>query len=180
MVSGYRKCHFPQFSSRHGVQVQKCFQRAHSGRSKMLISCTIKQSWLLRPSHCPSFNHHFDHLRYYRFKMQILACLLIPQLVSAVAIGARDDRSRAAYFLDNNPAGSSIISLKISPDDGTLSNPIRTPTGGKGLFGLTASSTGGTPAAGGADTLFTQDSVIVSQNVSVYFLLGQFQCLTWI
>ncbi len=102
--------------------------------------------------------------------MHILTYLLIPHLVSAVAIGARDDRNRAAYFLDNNPAGSSIISLKISPEDGSLSNPIRTPTGGKGLFGLTASSTGGSPAAGLADTLFTQDSVVVSQNVSSHLL----------
>jgi len=84
--------------------------------------------------------------------MHLLAHLLIPQLVSAAALGARDYGNRAVYFLDNNPAGSSIVSLKISPQDGTLSNPIRTSTGGIGLFGLTASKTGAAPAAGGAGT----------------------------
>jgi hypothetical protein len=93
-----------------------------------------------------------------------LTFLLVP-LVSAAALLPRDDRNRAAYFLDNNPAGTSIVALEISVEDGTLSNPVRTPAGGVGLYGLTASSTGGAPAAGDADTLFTQDSVVVSQDV---------------
>jgi hypothetical protein len=40
--------------------------------------------------------------------------------------------------------------LKISVEGGTLSSPVVTSTGGKGLYGLTASSTGGSPAVGGA------------------------------
>ncbi len=71
--------------------------------------------------------------------MHTLLYILAPQLVAAVSIGARDASYRAAYFLDNNPAGSSIVALKIA-DDGTLSSPVRTLTGGKGLFG-----TGGAP-----------------------------------
>ena len=83
--------------------------------------------------------------------MRVLTSLFIPSLVSAAAIGLRDNPNlRAAYFLKNDPAGSSIISLKISVEDGTLSSPVVTSTGGKGLFGLTASKTGGAPAAGGA------------------------------
>lgn len=78
--------------------------------------------------------------------MHALSYLFFPSLVSAAAIGLRDGYcSRAAYFLKNDPAGSSIISLKISDWDGTLSDPVETPTGGKGLIGLTASSTGGPP-----------------------------------
>jgi hypothetical protein len=96
--------------------------------------------------------------------MHALSLLLVPVLVSAAAISARD-HSRAAYFLDNNPAGASIISLKIA-EDGTLSSPVRTSTGGKGLFALTAGTNGAPAAAGGADTLFTQDSVVVSGDVS--------------
>lgn len=99
--------------------------------------------------------------------MHALTYLLVPSLVSAAAIGLRDNDNsgtRAAYFLKNDPAGSSIVSLKISEEDGTLSSPVLTSTGGKGLFGLTASTTGGAPAAGGADTLFSQDAVVVSQD----------------
>jgi hypothetical protein len=82
--------------------------------------------------------------------MYALTYLLIPQLVSAAAINGRGNPNRAAYFLNNDPAGASIVSLKINPNDGTLSSPVVTWTGGKGLYGLTASSTGGAPAAGGA------------------------------
>jgi hypothetical protein len=82
--------------------------------------------------------------------MHALTYLLIPQLVSAVAINGRGNPNRAAYFLNNDPAGASIVSLKINPNDGTLSSPVVTWTGGKGLYGLTASATGGAPAAGGA------------------------------
>jgi hypothetical protein len=96
--------------------------------------------------------------------MHALSLLLAPVLVSAAVINSRES-SRAAYFLDNNPAGASIISLKIA-EDGTLSDPVRTSTGGKGLFGLTAGANGAPAAAGGADTLFTQDSVVVSNDVS--------------
>lgn len=96
--------------------------------------------------------------------MHALSLLLAPILVSAAAINSRDS-SRAAYFLDNNPAGSSIVSLQIA-EDGTLSSPVRTSTGGKGLFALTAGTNGAPAAAGGADTLFTQDSVVVSNDVS--------------
>ncbi len=80
--------------------------------------------------------------------MHALSLLLAPVLVSAAAIGSRDC-SRAAYFLDNNPAGASIISLQIA-EDGTLSNPVRTSTGGIGLYGLTAGTNGNPAAAGGA------------------------------
>ncbi len=99
--------------------------------------------------------------------MHFLTYFLVPQLVSAFAISQRDDRNRAAYFLDSNPSGSSIVPLKISTQDGTLSDPIRIPTGGKGLQGLTASATPGVaPAPGGGDPFFSQDSVLVSEDVS--------------
>ena len=57
---------------------------------------------------------------------------------------------RTAYFQDTDPAGSSVIALKISSVDGTLSNPVRTSTGGKGISNAVALS---------------QDSVVVSENV---------------
>lgn len=56
----------------------------------------------------------------------------------------RDDsfygQNRAAYFQDNDPAGNSLVALQISGYDGTLSNPVKTSTGGKGLAGLIAVS----------------------------------------
>ncbi|RDL38388.1 Uncharacterized protein BP5553_02728 [Venustampulla echinocandica] len=95
--------------------------------------------------------------------MLALTCLLLPQLTAAIALGSWAG-NRAAYFLDNNPAGSSIIALKISSKDGTLSDPMRVSTGGKGLYAQGVSADGGPPVAVGADTLFSQDSVVVSAN----------------
>lgn len=71
-------------------------------------------------------------------------------LAWSLAVPARNLDNRAAYFLDNDPNGNFIIALKISPDDGTLSSPVRISTGGTGLAGLVAIS---------------QDSVVVSENV---------------
>ncbi|KAI4100785.1 MAG: hypothetical protein L6R37_005277 [Teloschistes peruensis] len=58
-------------------------------------------------------------------------------------------RTRAAYFQDNDPNGNFIVALKIDENDGTVSSPVRTSTGGKGLAGLLAIS---------------QDSVVVWQD----------------
>lgn len=60
-------------------------------------------------------------------------------------------RTRAAYFQDNDPNGNFIVALKIDENDGTVSSPVRTSTGGKGLAGLLAIS---------------QDSVVVWQDVT--------------
>ena len=49
--------------------------------------------------------------------------------------------------------------MKISEGDGLLSSPVRTPTGGKGAYGLTAKG----PV--GPDSLFSQDAVLVEDNV---------------
>ncbi|KAF2164955.1 hypothetical protein M409DRAFT_56306 [Zasmidium cellare ATCC 36951] len=54
---------------------------------------------------------------------------------------------RALYIQDNDPAGNNTIAAQISNDDGKLSNPVKIPTGGKGLARLIAAS---------------QDSVVVS------------------
>lgn len=60
--------------------------------------------------------------------------------------------SKTAYFQADDPAGNGIIALHISETDGTLSNPVRTASGGKGLAGLVVPS---------------QDSVVVSENVYI-------------
>ena len=71
---------------------------------------------------------------------------------SALSYPRDSHQSRAAYFLDNDPAGNSIVALQISNSHGTLSNPVRTSTGGKGLTGLIALS---------------QDGVVVDDDVSL-------------
>lgn len=68
---------------------------------------------------------------------------------------------QAAYFLDNDPAGSSLVSLKVGAD-GKLSDPVRTSTGGIGSIGT---NTTGFPNA--ADSLMSQGSVVVSGNVCI-------------
>lgn len=71
-------------------------------------------------------------------------------LAWSLSIPPRNENNRAAYFLDNDPAGNFIIALKISPEDGTLSSPVRTSTAGTGLAGLVGVS---------------QDSVVVTEDV---------------
>jgi hypothetical protein len=63
------------------------------------------------------------------------------------------DGNRVLYFMDSNPTGSYIISVRISAEDGTLSSTTRTSTGGNGLAGLLAVS---------------QDSIVVSGQVRTY------------
>jgi hypothetical protein len=78
---------------------------------------------------------------------------LIVGVVSAFPFrGSPYSSNRVAYFLENDPAGNYIVSLKIS-EDGTLDTPVRTSTGGNGLSGLVVPS---------------QDSVVVSDSVRMH------------
>ena len=79
--------------------------------------------------------------------------------------GRYDDCERAIYTLSNNPDGNNILSLSVSYD-GTLSSPTLTPTGGKGLLGLSVGPPfGPVGTTVGVDGLFGQGSVVVSENV---------------
>ena len=93
----------------------------------------------------------------------LLAASLLSSLLSVASARAlhteRDSRSRAAYTLDNDAAGASIIAMKISLADGTLSLPVKTSTGGRGLLANTVNG------QGGPDGLFGQNAVVVSQDV---------------
>jgi hypothetical protein len=85
--------------------------------------------------------------------MLLRISVLLAGQISAVLAAPTEylqNSNRALYFLDNDPSGNSIVSVMISNKDGTLSSPVRTPTGGKGLAQLVAVS---------------QDSVVVSDNV---------------
>lgn len=62
----------------------------------------------------------------------VLQFLSFTTLAAGVALPA----PRALYFLENNPAGANIVSLKVSSKDGSLSDPARVPTGGNGLVGV--------------------------------------------
>lgn len=71
---------------------------------------------------------------------------------------------RTAYFLDNNPSGASVVSLNIF-NNGTLSNPIRTFTGGDGSWAKWINSNPPPPdntGFAGPDSLFSANSVVVS------------------
>lgn len=88
--------------------------------------------------------------------------LLIAANASPVSHDRRDGgQNRAAYILDNDPAGASVISMKIGVDDGLLSSPVRTRTGGNGLYGKNAKGDAG------PDSLFSQDAVVVEQDVRI-------------
>ncbi|KAL7928247.1 hypothetical protein V8C35DRAFT_333160 [Trichoderma chlorosporum] len=71
---------------------------------------------------------------------------------------------RAAYFLDNNPSGSAVVSLNIS-SNGNLSNPVRTLTGGNGSWAKWIISNPPPPDGtgfAGPDSLFSANSIVVS------------------
>ncbi|KAK3621125.1 hypothetical protein LTR56_022989 [Elasticomyces elasticus] len=88
---------------------------------------------------------------------------LHPSYTAGTGLAALSQRSAfgtTAYFLDNDPVGNSIASLVIDRD-GMLGNPVRTSTGGRGsdIVSLAA-------VPGGADTLGSQGSVVVSGNIT--------------
>lgn len=100
----------------------------------------------------------------------LIACCLA--LCSASSLPdseqARDTAAaqRAAYFLDNNPSGASVVSLSIAVN-GTLSNPIRTSTGGVGSWAKWVISNPPPPdntGFAGPDSLYSANSVVVSGN----------------
>lgn len=64
------------------------------------------------------------------------------------------------YTLDNDPNGASIIAVKAD-QDGTLSSPTMTSTGGKGLAGVTG------PGQPGVGALFGSDAIVVEDDVSI-------------
>jgi hypothetical protein len=70
---------------------------------------------------------------------QLFSCLVLPLAAKALLAQRRaDGHSKALYFLDNDPAGSSVVSLQIDSDSGMLGSPVRTPTKGNGLIGNNA------------------------------------------
>ncbi|KAI1500200.1 hypothetical protein F5X99DRAFT_254780 [Biscogniauxia marginata] len=91
--------------------------------------------------------------------MKLSHTLRFASLAASVAVPKPYSNStspRALYFLENDPAGANIVTVKVSNRDGTLSDPIRTSTGGKGLIGLNSQG------QAAVDTLFSQDAVVVS------------------
>ncbi|OPB41892.1 3-carboxymuconate cyclase [Trichoderma guizhouense] len=73
---------------------------------------------------------------------------------------------RAAYFLDNDPSGASIVALDIL-SNGTLSSPVRTLTGGKGSWAKWIIPSPAPPdntGFAGPDSLFSANSIVVSGN----------------
>ena len=88
-----------------------------------------------------------------------VACSFFSVVCSRTINVQRDDRARAAYTLYNDPAGAFVISMKISLSDGSLTSPVKTPTGGLGMLGNTATG------QAGPDGLFGQNALIVSEDV---------------
>lgn len=72
------------------------------------------------------------------------------------------------YTLDNNPNGASIIAMKIS-ENRTVSSRVMTPTGGRGLSGVTG------PGQPNVGSLFGSDAVVVADDVGIPLL---FEALT--
>lgn len=68
--------------------------------------------------------------------------------------------AKAAYFLNDDPNGSSIVSLRVGSDN-LLSDPVKTSTNGYGAIGTNLTGFPNT-----ADALMSQSSVVVSGDVS--------------
>ena len=96
--------------------------------------------------------------------MHFLYCTLIASALAAP--WHMNNHTRAIYTLSNDPSGNNLLSLAISPTDGTVSSPVLTSTGGKGLRGLNVGPPFGAPGSpAGPDSLFGQGAVSVSHNV---------------
>lgn len=67
--------------------------------------------------------------------------------------------AKAVYFLDDDPSGSSVVSLRVGKDQ-LLSDPVRTSTNGFGAIGVN-----GTGFPNAADALMSQGAVVVSGDV---------------
>jgi len=80
--------------------------------------------------------------------MKLYQLYLLATAVAAHVI-QRTGAPKAVYFLDNNPAGSSVVSLEVD-GEGMLSRPVKTSTGGVGMYSVSAP---GTPALQGARPL---------------------------
>src|SRR3569833_333415 len=82
-------------------------------------------------------NRHNNRLDTYRSE-SFGAMKLSTLLLSAASLGGAIPTGPsygAIYIQDNNPRGTSVIAVRVG-QDGLLSAPVRTPTGGKGLFAL--------------------------------------------
>lgn len=106
--------------------------------------------------------------------MARLGCVLVLGILMSLAIpaafghGQRGTSKRALYFWDNDSTGASIITLRISADDGLLSSPTRISTGGKGLLAMMHPLIGnGPPILSGPDSTFSQSSIVVDGNVRI-------------
>ena len=92
---------------------------------------------------------------------------LLASAVLASPVVKSQHRQRAAqspsalYFLDNDPAGGSIVSMQIG-DNGSISNPQRTSTEGYGLSSLFFTTGDDFPV----DSTLSQGAVMVKDSVS--------------
>lgn len=109
--------------------------------------------------------------------MHLFNYLLVPTVVSALAVNKRTDcdapSPRALYMLDTNPNGSTVVGFSINVDDGSLSDQVVTPTGQLGLMGLLidlADPVNGAPAIADNDPLYSQNAIIVHNDVSYLFI----------
>lgn len=92
------------------------------------------------------------------FILQIKNKTMFRTIILGSAIWTAAQAAKAAYFLENDPAGSNIVSFQLK--SGLPSDPIRTSTGGRGAYSVTST---GQPAQ--VDTLGSEGAVFVSGNV---------------
>lgn len=100
------------------------------------------------------------------FSKSLLLGAILASVSLSQALNINQAPFGAIYILNNDPTGASIVAAAIS-QNGTLSSPTNTSTGGRGLVGVTGS---GQPGVGG---LFGSDSVVVEDDVSITTLLSR-------
>ncbi len=66
--------------------------------------------------------------------LALLGAGLLSIFIAPSKPGQKHGQQMAAYFLENNPSGNFIISLKANGSE--LSDPVRTSTGGVGSISL--------------------------------------------
>jgi hypothetical protein len=103
---------------------------------------------------------------HFNFVISVLAVGLVAASCSHAAPAARQlVPVGAIYTLNNSPKNASIIAMGISENGTIFGSPVSTPTGGKGLAGVTG------PGQPNVGALFGSNAVVVEDDVQIPFHL---------
>ena len=136
----------------------------------MLIYCKRRVSAVyVDPTHAPfsPFRRIPEHLptMLSSLSSSLLAVGFLGASWSQAAPASYNAGVGAIYTLANNAQNASIIAMSISENGTLFGSPVSTPTGGKGLSGVTR------PGEPNVGSLFGSNAICAQDNVPIHFRL---------